>query len=94
MGYWATGDGWIEFAGDVSDAKQYEIKKRLEETFESVSCYGCETDKTTREKVTAFEVEADDKYYESEVQDTLNAVSLMAPVKAGEICYCGEDDAF
>ena len=38
MGYWASGDGQITFAGDISDAKRYEIKKRLDETFDIVFC--------------------------------------------------------
>lgn len=75
MGYYAVGSGDIELTGQLPE----EVIKLAEIPYQ-IHFY----------KENMLEVTADDKYYEDEVYDFLNAVTPYT--KQGTIYYSGEDD--
>jgi len=89
MGYYATGSGNITFKVLPEDVYD-KIKDALNATFEYD---GERTFKTPYGECTYFDIWTDEKYYQEEVEETLNTVAALADIESGELCYHGEDDS-
>ena len=82
MGYYADGNGYIEFKEALSEELFRKVMEVLGEAFECDRAIG------DTQSVCFWNCE---KYYADEVETALLAAADLAPIKEGEIEYIGED---
>lgn len=84
MGYYADGDGSVDFRGPLDDRKCKSIDQILGTVFEF------DRQKFSDGSV-SYSIWDYEKYYGDDVESCLREVAQLAEIESGEIRYLGED---
>ena len=93
MGYYANGNGFVDFGSRLNDVDFQKAKEILSCAFETDGTQDFIDSKTNIVR-TVFDIWNNEKYYGDDVEAALADAAAIAPIEDGEICYVGEDNTF